>query len=168
MLLIAFFLGVSIFRPLCCQLLWHPSFGWLRKMGEAYVGAPTNCSRRFGQKGWAYSEVSIVFASQLSKSDWCKSMALFPRWSDLKHFCNVSTTTFGDGQAFYDILKANFHVHHWNKRNSFYFRSVFSPVLCNFCRKTQFLSNVFGHISATAWWSVWIVCPRDAFSVFQK
>jgi len=32
-------------------------------------------------------------------------MALFPRWSNLKHFYHVSTTTFGDGQAYYDILK---------------------------------------------------------------
>ncbi|KAG5650062.1 hypothetical protein H0H81_000906 [Sphagnurus paluster] len=32
-------------------------------------------------------------------------MALFPHWSNLKHFPNVSTTTFGDGQVFYDILK---------------------------------------------------------------
>ena len=46
--------------------------------------------------------------------------------------------------------------------------SVFSHALCNFCRKTQFLLNVFGHISVTAWWLVWIVCLRDAFSVFQK
>ena len=35
-------------------------------------------------------------------------MALFPRWSNLKHFNNVSTTTFGDGQVFYDILKVRF------------------------------------------------------------
>ena len=38
-------------------------------------------------------------------------MALFPRWSNLKHFGNVSTTTFGDGQAFYDILKAYFGIY---------------------------------------------------------
>ena len=37
-------------------------------------------------------------------------MALFPRWSGLKHFKNVSTTTFGDGQQFYDILKVFFFV----------------------------------------------------------
>ncbi len=34
-------------------------------------------------------------------------MAQFPRWSNLKHFSNVSTTTFGDGQVFYDILKVH-------------------------------------------------------------
>ena len=32
-------------------------------------------------------------------------MAIFPRWSNLKHFNNVTTTHFTDGQAFYDILK---------------------------------------------------------------
>ena len=32
-------------------------------------------------------------------------MADFPWWSDLKHFNNVTTTHFTDGQAFYDILK---------------------------------------------------------------
>ena len=32
-------------------------------------------------------------------------MADFSRWSDLKHFNNVTTTHFTDGQAFYDILK---------------------------------------------------------------
>ena len=37
-------------------------------------------------------------------------MAVFPRWSGLKHFNAVTTTHFTDGQAFYDILKvcANF------------------------------------------------------------
>ena len=32
-------------------------------------------------------------------------MAMFPRWSNLKHFNAVTTTHFADGQAFYDILK---------------------------------------------------------------
>jgi len=32
-------------------------------------------------------------------------MAIFSRWSNLKHFNNVTTTHFTDGQAFYDILK---------------------------------------------------------------
>ncbi|KAF8800476.1 hypothetical protein BYT27DRAFT_7262875 [Phlegmacium glaucopus] len=39
------------------------------------------------------------------KGELTRNMALFPCWSNLKHFHNVSTTTFGDGQAFYDILK---------------------------------------------------------------
>jgi hypothetical protein len=30
---------------------------------------------------------------------------MFPRWRSLKHFNNVTTTHFTDGQAFYDILK---------------------------------------------------------------
>ena len=32
-------------------------------------------------------------------------MGIFPRWNGLKHFYNVTTTHFTDGQAFYDILK---------------------------------------------------------------
>ena len=47
--------------------------------------------------------------------------------------------------------------------------TVYSPLHCaTSAKKTQFLLNVFGHISVTAWWLVWIVCLRDAFSVFQK
>ncbi len=76
-------------------------------------------------------------------------MALFPRWNDLKHFGNVSTTTFGDGQAFYDILKVILCLSLKN-RHSYHFRSVFSLALCNFSRKTQFSSNVFRRTSVTA------------------
>jgi hypothetical protein len=41
-------------------------------------------------------------------------MAIFPRWSGLKHFNAVTTTHFTDGQAFYDILKvcANHYTIH--------------------------------------------------------
>ncbi|PPQ87069.1 hypothetical protein CVT25_000049 [Psilocybe cyanescens] len=47
----------------------------------------------------------IVLEACGKKGELTRNMALFPRWSNLKHFSNVSTTTFGDGQAFYDILK---------------------------------------------------------------
>jgi hypothetical protein len=53
-------------------------------------------------------KVSALFASVVSNSPnkiFQNRMAIFPRWSGLKHFYNVTTTQFTDGQAFYDILK---------------------------------------------------------------
>lgn len=46
-------------------------------------------------------------------------MAFFPRWSNLKHFNNVTTTHFTDGQAFYDILKVRADLF-WRVSKSLY------------------------------------------------
>ncbi|KAJ7166717.1 hypothetical protein C8R46DRAFT_996401 [Mycena filopes] len=40
------------------------------------------------------------------KSTFAKNMREFPRWAGLKHFNEVTTVHFADGQAFYDILKS--------------------------------------------------------------
>ncbi|KAJ7114378.1 hypothetical protein C8R44DRAFT_630272 [Mycena epipterygia] len=39
------------------------------------------------------------------KGPFTENMRRFPRWPDLKHFDEVTTTHFTDGQSFYDILK---------------------------------------------------------------
>jgi len=34
-------------------------------------------------------------------------MRRFPRWPNLKHFNQVTTVNYSDGQSFYDVLKAS-------------------------------------------------------------
>ncbi|KDR80463.1 hypothetical protein GALMADRAFT_92870 [Galerina marginata CBS 339.88] len=58
---------------------------------------------KWGKHMWEL--LLTVLEASGKKGELTRNMASFPRWSNLKHFSNVSTTTFGDGQAFYDILK---------------------------------------------------------------
>ncbi|KAJ7822282.1 hypothetical protein B0H14DRAFT_3089030 [Mycena olivaceomarginata] len=50
------------------------------------------------------------------KGPFAENMRRFPRWPDLKHFNQVTTVHFTDGQSFYDILKVS--------------QNVFSRALC--------------------------------------
>ena len=48
--------------------------------------------------------------SWLMTSFYYARMGAFPRWNGLKHFYNVTTIKFTDGQSFYDILKVSFFI----------------------------------------------------------
>jgi len=79
-------------------------------MGETFVGIVAQCfGGKWGERK-SYTEVVMKlclaqFIEYLIRAKIIHRMADFPRWSDLKHFNNVTTTHFTDGQAFYDILK---------------------------------------------------------------
>ena len=62
----------------------------------------------------------------------CNRMAIFPRWSNLKHFYGVTTTHFTDGQSFYDILKVctNF----WESWQRLEVAKFTLTILSAFCR----------------------------------
>lgn len=85
-------------------------------------------------------------------------MALFPRWSNLKHFRNVSTTTFGDGQAFYDILKVQF-LHLLFPFNTPAVFTVHSTLYCSaFAKKLNFhqLHSDISALSLDDWFELYI------------
>lgn len=56
----------------------------------------------------SYSKVSSSFEHG-PNSNALRSMGRVPRWRNLKHFPNVTTEEYTDGQAFLDILKVFRH-----------------------------------------------------------
>jgi hypothetical protein len=76
-----------------------------------------------------------------NKSKIIHRMADFPRWSDLKHFNNVTTTHFTDGQAFYDILKVSFFFFASRQVVKFTFL-VHSALYCGFPSEKLGLSTL--------------------------
>jgi hypothetical protein len=79
-------------------------------MGETFVGVNAHGSREKWQQRKSYTEVIIrililPYRIISDRGEIVHRMMMFPRWSNLKHFNNVTTTHFTDGQAFYDILK---------------------------------------------------------------
>ncbi|KAJ7221503.1 hypothetical protein GGX14DRAFT_669953 [Mycena pura] len=56
-------------------------------------------------KDHLWSLLLEVLEEMKLKGDLTQNMKAFPRWANLKHFNQVSTVHFTDGQSFYDILK---------------------------------------------------------------
>ena len=70
---------------------------------------------RSGDEGCSYQIVGLFYLLQIVGHDswfliYHTRMGVFPRWNGLKHFYNVTTIKFTDGQSFYDILKVSFFV----------------------------------------------------------
>ncbi|KJA12958.1 hypothetical protein HYPSUDRAFT_73169 [Hypholoma sublateritium FD-334 SS-4] len=59
-------------------------------------------------------------------------MSAFPRWNGLKHFHNVTTIKFTDGQSFYDILKASYCylIGEWLRQLNITIDIVYPPLCC--------------------------------------
>jgi len=79
-------------------------------MGQAYLASAARCSPIEGNEGCLNYEVSIRRNCETSlpfAANWfvIYSMSKVARWRDLKHFKHITTTEFGDGQAFFDILR---------------------------------------------------------------
>ncbi|EGO30797.1 hypothetical protein SERLADRAFT_404810 [Serpula lacrymans var. lacrymans S7.9] len=85
------------------KVIFH-SLRWPAHFREAMA-----CGDKIGKWGKHISLLLTVLAENGNKGHMARNMRNVSRWPGLKHFMNVTTVKYADGQVFYDILKCILH-----------------------------------------------------------
>jgi len=91
--------------------LWGASFRWLGEVWEALMASSSWCIGQTRIKRTTDQEVLVYFIGFWWYYTNCFfSMRNVSRWRNLKHFDNVTTIEYADGQVFVDILKVIYSI----------------------------------------------------------
>jgi hypothetical protein len=74
-------------------------------------------------------------------------MGAFPRWNGLKHFYNVTTIKFTDGQSFYDILKVSLFLYFAARPGQSLTFTVYHSLYCWLASQELNLNSLYPSIS---------------------